>query len=263
MAKWPEIIVAACVTTSVAGLGYVSYVDSLRAATASLKPSKETPDRSRLLPFPTETVVLIPQPQDVRPVSLARVRFNDSSPEEELRESPLTDPNMVRTPAAIPTFRPEPAATAGPEVTRTPPPRLVESLRRISAPSIKLDSPIVPSLIVNNEWQVPCFVAGHLEGTANPGEIGNIAVIGHNNSLACGDVFGRIDRLKPGDMVNLDTDRFYLRYRVSGIQVVPKERLDVISPTVVQTLTLITCTGTFLPLERDFDRRIIVTAQRE
>jgi sortase (surface protein transpeptidase) len=38
--------------------------------------------------------------------------------------------------------------------------------------------------------------------------------------------------------------------------------MAVIQPTGDERLTLITCTGTFLPLQRDYDKRLVVIASR-
>jgi sortase A len=73
-------------------------------------------------------------------------------------------------------------------------------------PKIGLYAPVVESAIKDGEWQVPKFAAGHLQGTANPGDGGNVALSGHVQSISSGNVFARIDELKAGDHVYLRTD---------------------------------------------------------
>jgi LPXTG-site transpeptidase (sortase) family protein len=148
--------------------------------------------------------------------------------------------------------------TAVPSPTATPIP--VFPAQRIVAPTIGLDTKIVESRIVNGEWQVPKFVAGHLEGTALPFQNGNVVLSGHVQSISSGNVFAKIGRLQVGDSVRLYTQAAIIEYSVSRIEVVPNDDMAVIQPTGQERLTLITCTGTFLPLQRDFDKRIVVIA---
>jgi len=149
--------------------------------------------------------------------------------------------------------------TALPTVTLTASPAPVP--RRIIAPSIKLDSRIVESSVVNGEWTVPKFVAGHLVGTANPGENGNMALSGHIESISSGNVFAEIGRLNVGDDIFIQGGQTWYRYVVVETKSVPNTDLTVLDPLGYPSLTLITCTGTWLPLARDYDRRLIVLAR--
>jgi LPXTG-site transpeptidase (sortase) family protein len=158
----------------------------------------------------------------------------------------------TRSPTAIP-------STATPLPTATPIPRPAQ---RIVAPKIALDSRVVEAPIVNGQWQVPKFVAGHLELTANPGEVGNTALVGHVESISSGNVFSSIGDLDVGDPISVFTDRAELRYVVAEKRIVKNDDLSVVQPTKVETLTLITCYGTFLPAVHDYDRRLIIIAHR-
>jgi sortase (surface protein transpeptidase) len=48
---------------------------------------------------------------------------------------------------------------------------------------------------------------------------------------------------------------------VVGVQLVPPSDTAVMAPTPDQTLTLITCGGTFDPVRREFSDRLIVIAK--
>jgi sortase A len=154
-------------------------------------------------------------------------------------------------PTAIPS--PTPAPTATPAVTE---------IRRVIAPSIGLDAPVVFSELRAGEWQVPKFVAGHLQGTALPGAGGNVVLSGHNQSLTSGNVFADIEKLRTGDEVVLRTNAGEAKYRVAGRNVVKNDDVSVVRAGPTEEVTLITCTGTFNVLEQDYSHRVVVWGER-
>jgi len=158
--------------------------------------------------------------------------------------------------------RDAPPPTATPTALPTATPIPISPADRIVAPSIKLDSKVVESKIVSGEWQVPKFVAGHLQGTADPLQGGNVVLCGHIDSISSGDVFAHIGKLKPGDVIQIYTKSTIVNYKVAQLLVVPNTDVAIVQPHPRETLTLITCTGTWLPLQHDFDRRLVVVADR-
>jgi sortase A len=101
---------------------------------------------------------------------------------------------------------------------------------------------------------------GHVPGTQWPGQVGNFAVAGHR--VTSGNPFWSLPSLRPGDLVDIATQRNYYTYRVTGKELVrPADTavLDAVPghrgqrPTR-RLITLITCdpawTGT---------HRVIVT----
>lgn len=157
---------------------------------------------------------------------------------------------VEQTPTPRPTV-PIPTPTATPQPK---PPRWIR------IPSIDVDSGIVEAVLKNGEWQVPKFVAGHLQGTANPGENGNVVLTGHVQSISAGNVFARIQELNAGDKVSLYVDSNEFPYRVRTKFVVKNNDMSVVQPTSTPVLTLITCTGTWNPFTRDYSERLIVLA---
>ncbi len=147
------------------------------------------------------------------------------------------------------------------QATPTEKPKRMPPATRIRIPKIKVDSPVVEAPLESGEWQVPKFVAGHLEGTANPGEIGNVALSGHVESIASGNVFSRLKELSVGDNVTLFSSAGSTSYTVTETKVVKNDDLSVIAPTREPFLTLITCTGAWNPLTRDYAERLIVVAK--
>ncbi|MDO5746256.1 MAG: class E sortase [Actinomycetaceae bacterium] len=89
--------------------------------------------------------------------------------------------------------------------------------------------------------------AGHYDTTALPGEIGNFAVAAHRRSY--GSSFRRIDVLKDGDPVVVETKDAWLVYRVYTHEIVLPERKEVIYPVpnqlnvqpTEQLMTMTTC----------------------
>ena len=67
---------------------------------------------------------------------------------------------------------------------------------------------------------------GHYVGTAVPGAVGNFAIAGHRTTY--GRPFHDIDRLRPGDVVVVETRAAFDVYRV--------RRHEVVSPTAVEVL---------------------------
>jgi LPXTG-site transpeptidase (sortase) family protein len=129
--------------------------------------------------------------------------------------------------------------------------------------SIDLDTKVVESPIVNGEWTVPKFVAGHLVGTAQPLQGSNVVLSGHVQSISSGNVFARIGDLKLGDVIMVYTKSAVISYVVSKSEVVANTDVAVVKPSPKEILTLITCTGTWLPLQHDYDSRIVVIASRQ
>jgi len=157
--------------------------------------------------------------------------------------SPTPDPP---TPTLVPTATPVPIYPA----------------ERIVATPIGLDSKVVEAPIVEGEWVVPKFVAGHLSGTAQPLQGSNVVMSGHVQSISSGNVFARIGELKVGDIVRLYTKATVITYVVEQLLIVANNDIQVAQPSAFERLTLITCTGTWLPLQHDYSQRIVVIAAK-
>jgi LPXTG-site transpeptidase (sortase) family protein len=168
----------------------------------------------------------------------------------------------------LPTATPRPAdappvPTAAPTATAPPTPTPAPTeIRRVLAPAIRLDAPVVFSQVRGGEWDVPKFVAGHLQGTALPGSGGNVVLSGHNQSLTSGNVFADIEKLQLGDEVVLRTNVGEARYRITGRNVVTNDDVSVVLSGGREEVTLITCTGTFDVLKQDYSHRLVVWGER-
>lgn len=183
------------------------------------------------------------------PTAVAAPSSDFASERDALRQQSLVDRHPV-VPPVLPSPTPRPTAVP------------IYPAERIVAPTIALDAKVVEAPIVDGEWTVPKFVAGHLQGTANPLQGSNVVLAGHIESISSGNVFANIGNLKPGQPIQLYTRAAIVRYVVSKVEVVKNNDLSVVQPTPRDELTLITCTGTWLPLQRDFNQRLVVVARR-
>jgi LPXTG-site transpeptidase (sortase) family protein len=178
-----------------------------------------------------------------------------------------------------------PFSTPLPTPTPVPTPRVVPAPPvRIEIPSLGVERAIVPLGMVTVggrlEWDSESLFAtanrrdlvGHMEGSANPGEVGNVVLAGHNYNRGAYNwtgVFVSLSRLKPGDTVRIvnERDEGFL-YEVQWVEEVPFSRrthanllthIDYLAPTPQETLTLTTCGGGG---RAPFPNRVYVVARR-
>ncbi len=77
---------------------------------------------------------------------------------------------------------------------------------------------------------------GHIDGTAAPGADGNTGIAGHRDGF-----FRVLKDIVPGDVMELDTLRMTLTYRVERTWIVPPDDVSVLDPTSSGAVTLVTC----------------------
>jgi LPXTG-site transpeptidase (sortase) family protein len=98
--------------------------------------------------------------------------------------------------------------------------------------------------------------------TALLGAPSNAVIAGHVVTLSEGNVFRFLYQIAIDDQINVwdQHDREH-DFHVVGVKLVPPEDTSVMAPTPDETLTLITCGGTFDPVKRAFSDRLIVIAK--
>jgi LPXTG-site transpeptidase (sortase) family protein len=104
------------------------------------------------------------------------------------------------------------------------------------------------------------YAPGHYPETALPGQVGNFSVAGHRIKK----IFWRLDELKPGDVVGVETQTNWYVYKVVGHEIVKPNAVEVVAPVpdkpgqkpTVALLTLTTCNPKFNNYQR-----LIVHAQ--
>lgn len=77
---------------------------------------------------------------------------------------------------------------------------------------------------------------GHIEGTALPGEPGNLGIAGHRDGF-----FRGLKELRRGDVLELVLRDREDRYLVDRIEIVAPEDVSVLAPRAGPALTLVTC----------------------
>jgi LPXTG-site transpeptidase (sortase) family protein len=119
---------------------------------------------------------------------------------------------------------------------------------RMIIPSINVNSPVVDTPPVNGIWDVADWKVGHLSTTPNPGAPGNAAYSAHDDIK--GEIFKRVDELKPGSKILLRTRTAQYTYVVTGQQVVDPSNTSPLDATTRPTITLISCTPYWVDTQR-------------
>ena len=169
--------------------------------------------------------------------------------------------------AASQTQTAEAGATPEPEV---PVAAIGVDFSRVRLPRLDIDAPIV-TLGVDPDGTMqspnnPTDVAWY-NFSARPGELSNVVMAGHLDYVDYGPaVFYRLKDARIGDELELDlVDGSVARYRVLRVTTYDETTapvLDIVGPTDVETVTLITCGGSFDPLSREYDKRVVLRAER-
>jgi sortase A len=78
--------------------------------------------------------------------------------------------------------------------------------------------------------------AGHIPGTALPGETGNVGLAGHRDTF-----FRPLKDLKIKDEITVSTLRGVFQYQVVSLRIVAPDDVGVLAPSAENVLTLVTC----------------------
>jgi len=78
--------------------------------------------------------------------------------------------------------------------------------------------------------------AGHLNGTALPGQAGNVAIAAHRDTF-----FRSLQHIREGDTITLTTLADTYQYQVELVEIVEPKKTDILARSPEPTLTLITC----------------------
>jgi LPXTG-site transpeptidase (sortase) family protein len=92
-------------------------------------------------------------------------------------------------------------------------------------PSLGVNAPVVPVKMeqrVLNPPKDPDIVGWWSEGAAPGDKTGSALVVGHTVSTG-GGVFDEVDKLQPGDAVEVDTGGETLNYRIRSVQILSKD----------------------------------------
>ena len=125
-----------------------------------------------------------------------------------------------------------PAVAAPPTAAMRPPLARGETIGRLEIPGVGISAVVAAGtgpLTLRRG-------VGHIDGTALPGEGGNVGLAGHRDT-----VFRGLRRLRPADRIFLVTAEARLEYAVESLRTVAPERSDVLDASAHPTLTLVTC----------------------
>jgi LPXTG-site transpeptidase (sortase) family protein len=143
-------------------------------------------------------------------------------------------------------------------------------LDRLVIPKIGVDAPVV-TLGVDGQgvMQSPSgpFDVGWYDFSAWPGTGGNAVFSGHVDYASVGAaVFWHLRELGPGDLVDvrLADGTSYQYVVVSSVSYASDDApiAEIVGPTGKDTITIITCTGTFHRDIHQYDHRLVVRAER-
>jgi LPXTG-site transpeptidase (sortase) family protein len=102
----------------------------------------------------------------------------------------------------------------------------------LKIPKIHLEVPVVEG----TDDPALDYGVGHVEGTALPGEAGNVAIAGHRDGF-----FRGLKDIAVGDAMELETVRGSEPFVVENIWLVTPNDVWVLDPTPKESITLVTC----------------------
>ncbi|KKU10294.1 MAG: Peptidase C60 sortase A and B [Candidatus Woesebacteria bacterium GW2011_GWB1_45_5] len=113
---------------------------------------------------------------------------------------------------------------------------------QITIPSIDIDIPVEPASIKDGVWEISYKNATFLNTSGTPESGGNIVVYGHNKKA----IFGNLPYLSLGQKIIVKTQngKTY-EYEAYQKDFVGPDRVDLVSPTTYEELTIYTCWGLF------------------
>jgi LPXTG-site transpeptidase (sortase) family protein len=177
---------------------------------------------------------------------------------------PTRVPAATTTPTQVPD---EPTPTPGPRGD----PRLAAlDIDRLVIPDIGVDAPIVVLGLLPDKTMDspdgPEEVAWYTF-SAKPGQIGNVVMSGHLDYINYGAaVFWHLSELRPGDEIRLVLeDGTLVEYQVETVAEYDEATApvqDIVGPTADESITLITCSGSFDPSSLHYNRRLVVRGSR-
>src|SRR5262245_10342626 len=157
-----------------------------------------------------------------------------------IRPGGATAPTALAHDFIAPRGRPPAAPGAALQQPQIAPGAVAPQPAHLLIPAIALDTPVVETFVVDEEWQVAEYAAGYLHGTAFPGD-GNTALAGHAGLR--GAVFRDLGALKWGDDIYVDAGGWRYRYRVRESKSVWPDQTEALDNSPTPMLTLMTGTN--------------------
>jgi len=133
---------------------------------------------------------------------------------------------------------------------------------RIAIPKLELNAPIGWDTPLEQMLERLSDGVTHYQGTAKPGEIGNIFITGHSSNFwwnkgRFNQVFVLLDKLAPNDDIFINYENKIYHFVVEKSFVVKPSNIEVLNPTDRPVITLMTCT----PVGTTINRLIVQARQ--
>lgn len=148
---------------------------------------------------------------------------------EASREQAALSNELERSRAALAT---SPAAARSTRARRVQPPAPRSLVGRIEVPRLRLSALAREGV----DTKTLRGSAGHVPGSALPGEVGNAAFAAHRDTF-----FRPLQGIRDGDDITIATPAGDFHYRVTGTRVVEPADVSVLRASADATLTLVTC----------------------
>lgn len=209
------------------GLEVVSLVGLVAVLVASYFNLKELNDEVSIAQQSVVEIQAAPTPTVAPPIALARLPGGHTPPTSPGGAVPDVPPHLQQWV--------QPASSSGTsvgaiEITQdsTPPTRIV-------IPKININAPIVHGV----NWGDLKKGVGHLPGSANPGERGNLYLAAHNDIY--GEIFRYLEELEVGDEYFIYAGEEEFHYVVKEKRIIEPTEVEVMLPTTEPVATLQTC----------------------
>ncbi len=111
----------------------------------------------------------------------------------------------------------------------------VQAATRIVIPKINVDAPIIAGVT----WEDLKKGVGHLPGSAQPGQRGNLYLAAHNDIF--GEIFRYLEKLDPGDEYYIYAGETKFTYVVREKRIINPTDVEVMLPTTEPVATLQSC----------------------
>lgn len=228
------------------GLEVVALAGLIGVLVASYFNLKELNDEVSLAQQNTLAQQAQPTPTPPPPIALARLPGGHSPPTAPGGAVPDVPPHLQQWVQPASTGSTVSAGAIEVSQAINPPTRIV-------IPKINVDAPIVGGV----GWEDLKKGVGHLPGSANPGERGNLYLAAHNDIY--GEIFRHLEELEVGDEYFIYAGEERFRYTVKERRIIEPTEVDVMLPTTEPVATLQTC----YPYLVDTHRLVVVAELAE
>jgi len=187
---------------------------------------------------------------DERQQAKLMAQWEEAMDDEQARQEALDQYDRLSALFAEAESDEDDASPATPDPIDTPspskePPKL-DAIATIRIPSIKVNLPVLEGATQKNMK----YAAAHLTETAPIGEVGNAAIAAHR-MRAKGKLFNRLNEVKEGDKIMVETKGETYTYVVTGTSIVEPTDVSVLNYNKTdRRLTLITCDPVVNPTHR-------------